>query len=661
MLKPILGACSASAFLAVAAWAQAPEGPEFRVNTSTIGSQFLSSVASDANGNFVVVWSGVFGQRFSAEGARLGDEFRVNSYTTGVNSEPHVASDASGNFVVVWHSQGQDGSGFGTFAKRYSAAGVPLGAEFQVNTFTTGNQGEASVASNASGNFVVVWTSEFQDGGGPGPPGSDHGVFGQRFSAAGVPLGAEFRVNTFTLFEQGLPSVASDPSGNFVVVWQSYFQDGNNRGIFGQRFSAAGAPLGAEFRVNTFTLFLQARPSVASDASGNFVVTWTSQYQDGPSFGVFGQRFSAAGTPLGAEFRVNTFTASHQWLSSVASDASGNFVVAWQSEGQDGGGPGPPGGDSGVFGQRFSAAGAPLGAEFRVNTFTPDVQAWPAVASLGTDKFVVTWDSETQDGSAWGVFGQRFAGLQAMALSVDVTARPTSDGNSVFEPGEIVDVAPTWRNVTGFTQSFGGTAGTFVGPGAPGDPDYAVWDGTASYGTVPDGTSASCTSAGDCYVLGISVPSTRPIQHWDASVREDITPAIHEQWKEWVLHVGDSFSDVPRSGGFYRFIETLLHHGITAGCGPTTYCPLSGTTREQMAVFVLRTLDPALSPPPCVPPNIFGDMPETNPFCRWIEELANRGIVTGCGGGNYCPTAPVTREQMGVFISATFALTLYGP
>jgi hypothetical protein len=79
-----------------------------------------------------------------------------------------------------------------------------------------------------------------------------------------------------------------------------------------------------------------------------------------------------------------------------------------------------------------------------------------------------------------------------------------------------------------------------------------------------------------------------------------------------------------------------------------------------MAVFVLRTLDPTLNPPACVPPNLFADVPETNPFCRWIEELANRGVVTGCGGGNYCPTATVTREQMSVFLAVTFGLTLYG-
>jgi hypothetical protein len=80
-----------------------------------------------------------------------------------------------------------------------------------------------------------------------------------------------------------------------------------------------------------------------------------------------------------------------------------------------------------------------------------------------------------------------------------------------------------------------------------------------------------------------------------------------------------------------------------------------------MAVFVLRTLEPALSPPACAAPNLFNDVPETSPFCRWIEELANRGVVSGCGGGAYCPTDPVTREQMGVFLTETFGLRLYGP
>jgi hypothetical protein len=117
---------------------------------------------------------------------------------------------------------------------------------------------------------------------------------------------------------------------------------------------------------------------------------------------------------------------------------------------------------------------------------------------------------------------------------------------------------------------------------------------------------------------------------------------------------------VPATSPFCRWVEELADRGVVAGCGGGNYCPTAAVTREQMAVFVLRTLDPALNPPACVAPNLFSDVPASSPFCRWIEELANRGVVTGCAANTYCPTNPVTREQMGVFLSVTFGLTLYG-
>jgi predicted TIM-barrel enzyme len=120
------------------------------------------------------------------------------------------------------------------------------------------------------------------------------------------------------------------------------------------------------------------------------------------------------------------------------------------------------------------------------------------------------------------------------------------------------------------------------------------------------------------------------------------------------------FGDVPASSPFCAWIEELTRRGVVAGCGGGNYCPTSAVSRDQMPVFVLRTLDPTLDPPACTTP-LFADVPASSPFCRWIEELARRGVVTGCGGGNYCPTSPVTRDQMGVFLSVTFGLTLYGP
>jgi hypothetical protein len=87
---------------------------------------------------------------------REGSEFRVNAYTTGNQRLPAVASDAAGNFIVVWESVGQDGDNHGVFGQRYAASGVPRGGEFQVNSHTTGFQKYASVASDANGNVIVV-------------------------------------------------------------------------------------------------------------------------------------------------------------------------------------------------------------------------------------------------------------------------------------------------------------------------------------------------------------------------------------------------------------------------------------------------------------------------------------------------------------------------
>ena len=304
--------------------------------------------------------------------------------------------------------------------------------------------------------------------------------------------------------------------------------------------------------------------------------------------------------------------------------------------------------------------------------------------------------------------------LVPAALSVDST------GNNVLEPNETnVRVAPSWRNPNATTiNDVAGTLSNFTGPAGPA---YLINDAAATYGNIAANATQSCA---DCYAVTIT-SATRPAAHWDATADETVTPAPAGT-KNWTLHVGNTFAEVPTSNPFYRFIETLVHRGVTGGCTQTNYCPSSSTTREQMAVFVLisregrtysppacvagsevfadvpasspfcrwieelsrrgvvagcggnnycpgnpvtreqmtifvlRTLDPTLNPPACAPPNLYNDVPETSPFCRWIEELTNRGVVTGCGGGNYCPSDAVTREQMGVFLAVTFALTLYG-
>jgi hypothetical protein len=86
--------------------------------------------------------------------------------------------------------------------------------------------------------------------------------------------------------------------------------------------------------------------------------------------------------------------------------------------------------------------------------------------------------------------------------------------------------------------------------------------------------------------------------------------------------------------------------------GPATTGFAQGTTREQMTLALAQAL--AINPSACVPgQEMFNDVPASSPFCPFIEELSRRGITGGCGGGNFCPGDPVTRQQMAVFLVKT--------
>jgi hypothetical protein len=389
-----------------------PVGPEFRVNTYTTGFEDAPAVSADPTGSFIVVWEGqrpddpigVVGQRFAASGAALGPEFLVNASTADVQHRPSVATDSAGNFVVAWASSGgYGGAPADVFGQRFASDGTPLGPEFRVNTYTSGSQAVPVVATEPAGGFVVVW-------GGEGPGDSTSGIFAQRFSSAGAPLGPEFRVNSYTTEFQFAPSVAADAAGNFVVAWSSGGYGGPPANILGQRFASGGTPVGAEFQINTYTTYGSYRPVVAGDPAGNFIVVWDGVRLDDPNGGISGQRFAGAGTPLGPEFRVNNTTTDFQFAASVAADSAGHFVVAWNSSGGYGGAP------PDVLGQRFASAGTPLGPEFRVNTYTTAGQTRAAVAADPAGNFVVAWDSDGQDGNATGVFGQRYGPIVPVEL-----------------------------------------------------------------------------------------------------------------------------------------------------------------------------------------------------------------------------------------------------
>lgn len=148
-------------------------------------------------------------------------------------------------------------------------------------------------------------------------------------------VGPEFKVNSTTGPAQTFPFVAMTPAGASVVVWTSAGQDGDSTGVYAQRYDTIGVSQGSEFRVNTYTTSQQENPVIAIDATGEFVVAWSSLGQDGSDWGVYAQRFNAAGVSQGSEFRVNTYTTGNQSGPSIAMDADGDFVITWSSLGQE--------------------------------------------------------------------------------------------------------------------------------------------------------------------------------------------------------------------------------------------------------------------------------------------------------------------------------------
>ncbi len=248
-----------------------------------------------------------------------------------------------------------------------------------------------------------------------------------------------------------------------------------------------------------------------------------------------------------------------------------------------------------------------------------------------------------------------------IGLAVDPTVNFYANGNGVFEPGEVVALQTSWKNITHTGISATGQVATLSGP-APGA--YFLTDDLASYGSLSPGGTAGCAAAFDCYAASITQPTTRPSTHWDASLDESLSTA---DGKVWSVHLGNSFADVLRTHPFYTKIETLLHNGVTGGCSPTAYCPSQTVTRDQMAIFLAKVVAQGVANIPtrgkidgnsydCSPggASLFTDVQPTDPFCKHVHYLAYWGVTKGCTTSQFCPSAQIDRGSMAAFLVRGF-------
>ena len=375
---------------------------EFLVNTNTTGNQTYSSVTGLSNGGFVIAYESyvseengydILGQIYDRSGNKTGSEFVANTNRTMKQLKPSVSAFSDGGFVIVYQSH--DGRSDDIAGQLYDQSGNKSGNEFVVNVFKNDGQLNPSVKTLFYGGFIVTWQSWAQDG-------NKYGIYGQKYATDKITkIGSEFQINTYENFSQDKPHVAVFPDGGFVAVWRSDNQDSSKTGVFGQKYDKDGNRVGEELWINTYKTKNQTNPSVAVLNSGDFVVTWDSNGQDGNGYGVYGQIFDVNGNKKGHEFGVNTHTDSHQDRSEVTALFDGGFVVVWESNAQDSSG-------DGIYGQRFDMNGNPVNDEFHINVYTGHHQQYPQIATLSSGGFTVSWMSKIQDGDGYGIYAQRY-------------------------------------------------------------------------------------------------------------------------------------------------------------------------------------------------------------------------------------------------------------
>ncbi len=365
---------------------------EFQVNADAAREQVLPNVAMDADGDFIVTWitegipgsgSDVFARQFDAIADPAGNEFRVNNTLLQGQTNPVVAMNADGDYFVTWQSSHQDGFSWGIFGRAYDSFGNELTPELQVNTYAEQPQTLPALGSNSEGNLVAAWLGLDED--------HAAAVHAQRFqlptSESGfTPVGTEVVLANYLDLEDASAAAATNANGDYFVVWQSYGEDGSGLNIQGRRLDSAGAPAGETFLVNTTTNGNQSNPAVAMDNTGNAVVVWEALDAADGSRGIFAQRFEPTGVAVGAEFLVNTGSYNQQTNPAVTMNpATGDFVVAWQSDDESG---------QGIYAQRFASTGGKMGDQFQVNSEIDLDQVSPAIAMNEAGQFAVTWVSD---------------------------------------------------------------------------------------------------------------------------------------------------------------------------------------------------------------------------------------------------------------------------
>lgn len=408
-------------------------------------------------GLFFVLAFGLLPGELPAE--RLGElttpEFQVNTFTPGNQRIPSIAADAQGNSLIVWQSQNQESSGWGIYAQHFDAMPEPVGVEFRVNSFNQGSQDSAHVSMRADGSFSVIWNGAVRAASRPE-------IIKRRFSAAGNALFDDRQVGQTIDNLQIVARSGVGNDGSLVVAWEGRGVTNDTFNILARHFDADSEPLTPVTQINQYDSTAQRRAAVAINSSGDQVIAWQSSGQDGSDWGIFARCMSFAG-PGGDEFQVNQTTHGGQARPRVAMTGDGAFAVVWQDNL----------GQSSISYQRvmlrlFDADCQPLTGEIQVNQFDEGIQDLPDISIDGRGIYVIVWQSFMPDFENQGIYGRRVDALgqfvgNEFKISQEVEAFQDFPAVAGMPDGGFM---ASWETIGQDGSGFGIFARRFFGPGS---------------------------------------------------------------------------------------------------------------------------------------------------------------------------------------------------
>lgn len=309
------------------------QGVAARVSRSTKSWNELNPrVTMLANGGAAVVWIGgprsgtdIYIRFLDAGGNYLGMPTLVNTFQDGIQSAPRLVTLSTGDIVVVWTSLDQDAEGEGVFGQIFTAAGARIGGEFRVNQSEASNQSDAALGALDDGRFVVAWVNEAVAGVTiSGAQNLRGNLMGRIFDSQGRALGGEYQLN-------GGPAVGFSPAltvnsdGGFTLAWVQRDEENmrNLSDVYVRTFNNAGMPLTDDQRHNTWLRGQQLAPELMQLGNETLVV-WTSYGQDDSGGGIQGRLLSG-----GREFQVNSQGRLHQRAPTIAADGANKFLAVW--------------------------------------------------------------------------------------------------------------------------------------------------------------------------------------------------------------------------------------------------------------------------------------------------------------------------------------------